>query len=237
MPLFALANAGIQIGGDFLARAFTSPVTLGILFGYVLGKPIGIAGSGVARRQDRAEAGCAPPVGWAAVTGAGALAGIGFTVSLLIASLAFSGDRLEEAKVGVLTAAMCASLADLGVLPSDHAPAARAVGPALCSARARPSSTSRSPSIRSATTCAARPDAPVTIVEYGDFECPYCGQAEPVVRELLADFGDVRYVWRHLPLTDVHPHAQLAADAAEAAAKQGRFWQMHDLLLAHQDAL
>ena len=77
----------------------------------------------------------------------------------------------------------------------------------------------------------------MTVVEYGDFECPYCGQAEPVVRELLADFGDVRYVWRHLPLTDVHPHAQLAAEAAEAAAAQGAFWPMHDLLLDHQGAL
>jgi protein-disulfide isomerase len=80
-------------------------------------------------------------------------------------------------------------------------------------------------------------EAPVTIVEYGDLECPYCGQAEPVVRELLRDFGDVRYVWRHLPLNDVHPNAQLAAEAAEAAADQGAFWEMHDLLLAHQDAL
>jgi protein-disulfide isomerase len=79
--------------------------------------------------------------------------------------------------------------------------------------------------------------APVTIVEYGDFECPYCGQAESVVRQLLADAGDVRYIWRHFPLRDVHPHAQLAAEAAEAAAKQGAFWPMHDLLLAHQDAL
>jgi protein-disulfide isomerase len=80
-------------------------------------------------------------------------------------------------------------------------------------------------------------DAPVTVVEYGDFECPYCGQAEPVVRELLHDFGDVRYVWRHLPLNDVHPNTQLAAEAAEAAADQGAFWEMHDLLLEHQDAL
>ena len=80
-------------------------------------------------------------------------------------------------------------------------------------------------------------DAPVTVVEYGDFECPYCGQAEPVVRELLRDFGDVRYVWRHLPLSDVHPHAELAAEAAEAAADQGAFWEMHDHLLDHQDAL
>jgi protein-disulfide isomerase len=80
-------------------------------------------------------------------------------------------------------------------------------------------------------------DAPVTVVEYGDFECPYCGQAEPVVRELLRDFGDVRYVWRHLPLNDVHPRAQLAAEASEAAAEQGAFWELHDLLLDHQDAL
>jgi protein-disulfide isomerase len=79
--------------------------------------------------------------------------------------------------------------------------------------------------------------APVTLVEYGDFECPYCGRAEPVVRELLAGYGDLRYVWRHLPLTDVHPHAQLAAEAAEVAASQGKFWQMHDQLLSHQDAL
>jgi protein-disulfide isomerase len=73
-------------------------------------------------------------------------------------------------------------------------------------------------------------------VEYGDFECPYCGQAEPALRELLAGHGDVRYVWRHLQLNDVHPHAQLAAEAAEAAADQDAFWRMHDLLLRHQDA-
>jgi protein-disulfide isomerase len=78
----------------------------------------------------------------------------------------------------------------------------------------------------------------VTLVEYGDFECPYCGRAEPVVRELLSDFGDdVRYVWRHLPLPGVHPHAQLAAEASEAAAAQGAFWPMYDLLLTRQDAL
>ncbi len=80
-------------------------------------------------------------------------------------------------------------------------------------------------------------DAPVTVVEYGDFECPYCGQAEAVMRDLLADHGDVRYVWRHLPLNDVHPNAQLAAEAAEAAAEQGSFWDMHDLLLSNQSDL
>jgi protein-disulfide isomerase len=80
-------------------------------------------------------------------------------------------------------------------------------------------------------------DAPVTLVEYGDFECPYCGRAEGIIRELLADFGDLRYVWRHLPLNDVHSDAQLAAEASEAAGDQGKFWQMSDLLLSHQDAL
>ncbi|MFL5335213.1 MAG: DsbA family protein, partial [Geminicoccaceae bacterium] len=66
----------------------------------------------------------------------------------------------------------------------------------------------------------------------------YCGQAEVVIRELLVSFGDeLRYVWRHLPLNDVHPHAQMAAEAAEAAAAQGAFWPMHDRLLGHQDEL
>ena len=80
-------------------------------------------------------------------------------------------------------------------------------------------------------------DARVTLLEYGDFECPYCGMAERIVRELLSDFADVRYVWRHLPLSDVHAHAQQAAEAAEAAEAQGAFWEMYDVLLAHQGAL
>ncbi|MEU8228089.1 thioredoxin domain-containing protein [Actinoplanes sp. NPDC048967] len=79
-------------------------------------------------------------------------------------------------------------------------------------------------------------EASVTVVEYGDFQCPYCGQAEPAVRDLITD-TDLRYVWRHLPLPDVHPQARLAAEAAEAAAGQGKFWEFHDLLLAHQDHL
>jgi protein-disulfide isomerase len=81
-------------------------------------------------------------------------------------------------------------------------------------------------------------DAPVTLLEYGDFECPFCGQAEPAVREIVREFGDdLRYVFRHLPLADVHPRAQLAAEAAEAAGEQGKFWEMHDLLFEHQDEL
>jgi protein-disulfide isomerase len=77
----------------------------------------------------------------------------------------------------------------------------------------------------------------ITLVEYGDFECPYCGQAEPALRELAREHGELRFVFRHLPLTDVHPHAQLAAEAAEAAAQQGAFWEMHDMLMDHQGAL
>ena len=70
------------------------------------------------------------------------------------------------------------------------------------------------------------------------FECPHCGQAEPVVRQLLQTFGgELRFVFRHLPLVDVHEHAELAAEAAEAAGAQGRFWEMHDILFKHQDAL
>ena len=77
--------------------------------------------------------------------------------------------------------------------------------------------------------------APVTLVEYGDFECPNCKQAAPAVKLLLERFvGRVRLVWRHFPLEEVHPHALQAALAAEVAAGQGRFWPMHDLLFENQ---
>jgi protein-disulfide isomerase len=80
--------------------------------------------------------------------------------------------------------------------------------------------------------------APVILVEYEDFECPYCRRAAPVIRELLARHdGDLRFVSRHLPLPDVHPNAALAAVAAEAAGAQGKFWEMHDLLFERQDHL
>ncbi|MBN9389830.1 MAG: DsbA family protein [Chloroflexi bacterium] len=80
--------------------------------------------------------------------------------------------------------------------------------------------------------------APVTLLEYGDYECPYCGQAHNVVMALQAQLGDtVRFVFRNFPLTQIHPHAFNAALAAEAAAQQGKFWQMHDLLFENQDRL
>jgi diadenylate cyclase len=81
-------------------------------------------------------------------------------------------------------------------------------------------------------------DAPVTLVKYGDYECPYCGEAHPVLKELQQRVGEqVRFVFRHFPLDSVHPHARLAAQAAEAAASQGRFWEMHDLLYENQNKL
>jgi protein-disulfide isomerase len=80
-------------------------------------------------------------------------------------------------------------------------------------------------------------DGRVTLVEYGDFQCPYCGDAYPVVHRLLEEFGWLRFVWRHMPLVDLHPRAEVAAEASEAAAAQGRFWEMHDRLFENQHAL
>src|SRR5262249_43554749 len=81
-------------------------------------------------------------------------------------------------------------------------------------------------------------DAPVTLVEYGDYECPYCGRAQAEVSEVLRNLGDVlRFSFRHFPLSQVHPHAVSSAQAAEAAAAQGKFWPMHATLFENQDAL
>jgi Na+/H+ antiporter NhaA/predicted DsbA family dithiol-disulfide isomerase len=235
VPLFALANAGIVLNGGFLARAYTSPVTLGIIVGYLVGKPVGTAGCAwLLARLSHGR--ITPPVGWGAVAGAGAVAGIGFTVSLLIASLALSGTELAEAKLGILSVAVAATGLTWIIFRLVNRLPIRARLRALLG-------------VAEAVTDLMVPVDPdrdhirgpgksaVTVVEYGDFECPYCGQAEPAVRALLHDFGDVRYVWRHLPLPDVHPEAQLAAEAAEAAGRQGKFWEMHDRLFDHQDAL
>ena len=235
VPLFALANAGVAINMSFLGRALASAITLGVFVGYVVGKPIGIVGASyVVTRLSRGR--LHPPVGWASLAGGGAIAGIGFTVSLLIASLAFHGQDLAEAKVGVLSAALCASVATWLVfrvtvlLP-------RALRLRALIGTGEPLVDLAVPFDSARDHVRGPVDAPVTLLEYGDFECPYCGMAEPVVRELLQGTGDVRYVWRHLPLNDVHVNAQLAAEAAEAAAAQGKFWEMYDLLLANQDHL
>jgi protein-disulfide isomerase len=234
VPLFALANAGIELNGPFLTHAIGSPITLGIFSGYVLGKPIGITASAtLGLRSGIGPRALSTPT----IVGGGVVAGIGFTVSLLISSLVFHGQALQEAKLGILATPIVAG----------------AVGLVAFRVTARlPRSVRLRQLAGTIDDIADLPDdidagrdhirgdadAPVTLVEYGDYECPNCGHAESVVRELLLSFGyDLRYVWRHLPLTDVHPHAQLAAEAAEAAAAQGAFWAMHDELFAHQGEL
>jgi Na+/H+ antiporter NhaA len=236
VPLFALANAGVHISGDLLRAAVSSPIALGILAGYVIGKPVGIAGaSWIASRP--ALHGPRSPLSQPLLTASGAFAGVGFTVSLLISSLAFTGRALDEAKLGALASVLLAPLLGWSVL--------RIVRRLPTAVRARQLAGTAEDILDLADEVDPQrdhirgpEDALVTLVEYGDFECPYCGQAESVIRELLAAFDeDVRYVWRHLPLNDVHPHAQLAAEASEAAAAQGRFWEMHDTLLGHQGDL
>ncbi len=236
VPLFALANAGIHLTSRLLNDAISSPITLGILIAYIVGKPIGVStGSWLASRP--AWHGPRSPLSGPVLVVAGASAGVGFTVSLLVASLAFSGERLDEARLGVLATVIFA--------PVVAWLAMRAVRLLPTAVRARQIGRTADDILDLAEDVAPErdhirgsDDAPVTLVEYGDFECPYCGQAERVIRELLSEHGDdVRYVWRHLPLNDVHPDAQLAAEGSEAAAAQGKFWEMYDTLLAHQDEL
>jgi protein-disulfide isomerase len=236
VPLFALANAGVHVTGSLIEDALRSPITLGILFGYLLGKPLGITGaSWLASRP--ALRGPRSPLSSPLLAAGGAVAGIGFTVSLLISSLAFTGQRLEEARLGALGSVVLAPALGWIVL--------RIVRRLPRSMRARQLAGTAEDILDLAQEVDPQrdhirgpEDASITLLEYGDFECSYCGQAEGVIRELLSSMGDeVRYVWRHLPLNDVHPHAQLAAEASEAAAVQGNFWEMHDILLDHQGEL
>jgi Na+/H+ antiporter NhaA len=236
VPLFALANAGIHVTGGLLGDAISSPITLGIAIGYVAGKPLGILGASYLASRPRLH-GVRPTLSFPSLAGGGAVAGIGFTVSLLISSLAFSGERLQEAKLGVLASAILAPLVAWAVfklmrrLPAQVR-ARQIVGTAADILDLADDVDPSRDHIRGSD------DALVTLVEYGDFECSYCGQAEQIVRELLSSFDDeLRYVWRHLPLNDVHPSAQLAAEATEAAAAQGKFWELYDALLAHQDTI
>ncbi len=235
VPLFALANAGFVIDSAFLERAARSPVTWGIVLGYVVGKPVGIV-TGTWLVTTLSAGRIRSPLGWAALAGSGTIAGTGFTVSLLIATLAFQGDVLAEAKAGVLVAVAVSVLLTAAVFRlTRRMPPERRVRALLGRAEqlvdlAVPVDPERD-HIRGSL------EGRVTLVEYGDFECPHCGEAEAAARGELAEDSDLRFVWRHLPLTDVHPRAQLAAEASEAAAAQGAFWEMHDLLLDRQDHL
>ena len=235
VPLFALANAGTHISSDILSSAVTSPITLGIVVGYVVGKPVGVLT--VSWLATRRWFGLRLPVGWPNLFGGAAVAGVGFTVALLVATLAFDGEDLTDAKLGILGAAIGATaVGSLYFTILRHLP--RELRARFALGRADEIVDLQMPVDPERDHIRGPEDAPVTLVEYGDFECPFCGRAEPALRELLADFGDeLRFVFRDLPLADVHPRAQLAAEASEAASAQGKYWEMHDLLFEHQDAL
>ncbi|MER6321371.1 Na+/H+ antiporter NhaA [Streptomyces coelicoflavus] len=230
VPVFALANAGVDLRDGVLTDALGSSLTWAVVVGLVGGKLLGIWGGAALGTRfgiGRLPTGVAP----GHVLGGGALSGLGFTVSLLIVGLAFQDPEARaRATVGVLLAAVFATLAGWVVFRL----AARLKGQTdadLPRYLDRPVDPQRDHIL-------GPPDAPLTLVEYGDFECPFCAHATGVTKELRQRFGDrFRYVFRHLPLTDVHPHAELAARAAVAAEAQGRFWEMHDLLYQHQDEL
>jgi Na+/H+ antiporter NhaA len=236
VPLFALANAGLDLSPELLGGALGSSLVLGIVLGLVVGKTVGIPlGAWLASRPWLG--GTPLAVGWPSLIAASSVAGIGFTMSLLIAELSYSDALLDQAKLGILAASTVAALLSLvlfygiSLLPREW----------LRRAEARtslplPDLTEPVDPVRDHVRGAK--DAPVTLVEYGDYECPHCGRAARTVKALLDTFeGRLRFVFRHLPLPDVHPNAALAAEAAEAAGAQDAFWPMHDLLFAHQDAL
>ncbi len=229
VPVFAFANAGIDLRGGVLGDALTSPVTWGVVLGLVVGKTVGITAGALG--ATRLGLGRLPQgVGGGHVLGGAALSGIGFTVALLIAHLAFDdGPLRRDAVIGVLVSVVLASL--LGRVAFGVA--ARFLGQrdaALPTTLSRPVDPGRDH-------VSGPVDAEVTLVEYLDYQCPFCGKATGATRQVREHFGDrLRYVVRHLPL-DVHEHAELAALAVEAAGLQGKFWEMHDTLFAHQDEL
>jgi len=236
VPLFAVANLGIRIDTTLLHRAFTEPLTWGILCGLLLGKPAAyllVPWASHALSKGRLM----PPVPGGEVLAAGALSSMGFTVTVLVATMALRGPSYDDAVIGALAALSAAPLLALGwtrlpgLLPGRLGGALRRPGaPILVDLVSEVDAAHDH--VR------GNPDAEVTIVEYGDFECPFCGRAEQSLAMVLSRLSaQVRYVWRHLPLADVHPAAWRAALASEAAASQGAFWPMHDALLAHRAEL
>lgn len=231
VPIFALANAGVDLRGGVLVDALSSVVTWGIVVGLVVGKFVGISlGTWISLRTGL---GTLPQgVGPGSVLGGAALSGIGFTMALLIISLTFEGELADEATVGVLIAMVLSWV--LGWLTFT---AARVK---LGETEADLPSTLNPPVDPARDHLLGVPDAEdVTIVEYLDFECPFCARATGMWDDLRNHFGDRkgRYVVRHLPLEEYHPHAFHAAIAAEAAGRQGKFWEMHNVLFANQDHL
>ena len=228
LPLFALVNAGVRLTAETMSAAMRSPLTWGIVGGLVLGKLIGITGATwLVQRLGWGE--LAPGLTLRRIAGGAALSGIGFTISLFIIDIAIDDPRhQDEARVGVLLASLLAFLLGWALFRiTDWLSPPEAVGMKLV----RPVSPDRD-HIR------GKLDAPLTLVEYGDFECPFCSRATGSIDQVREHFGDeLRYVWRHLPLERVHPRAFDAARASEAAALQGKFWEMARTMFAHPDDL
>ncbi|MFZ2529237.1 MAG: Na+/H+ antiporter NhaA [Rhodococcus sp. (in: high G+C Gram-positive bacteria)] len=221
MPLFALANAGIPLSTEQIGDAMGSPVTLGVVVGLVLGKMLGIVGG--AELAVRLRLGrLAPGLTRLHLLGGATLAGMGFTISLFIVDLAFSdADTANAARIGILMASVLAAVLGTVLLryaahryPAEEMPD-----------RLEPPVDVRFDHVRGTL------DAPVTLVEYGDYESAQSHGAHAAVREVQRRLpNQVRFMFRHLPDTETDPAAQMAAEAAEAAGVQERFWEMHDQL-------
>jgi Na+/H+ antiporter NhaA len=228
LPLFALVNAGVRLDSQSVAAALRSPLTWGIVAGLVVGKFVGITGATWFMRRTRMGE-LAPGLTLRRVAGGAALSGIGFTISLFIVDIAITDPaRQDQAIIGVLIASVVAFIAGWATFRiTDRLSPPEPVGLKLL----RPVDPDRD-HIR------GDPSAVLTLVEYGDFECPFCSRATGAIDEVRAHFGDeLCYVWRHLPLERVHPRAFDAARASEAAALQGKFFEMGRQLFGHQDDL
>jgi Na+/H+ antiporter NhaA len=228
LPLFALANAGVRLDADSVIAALNSTLTWGVVAGLVVGKFIGITGATwLMRRTGIGQ--LAPGLTLRRIAGGAALSGIGFTISLFIVDIAISEPaRQDQARIGVLLASGLAFLLGWVIFRvTDWVSPPEPVGLKLI----RPVDPERD-HIR------GNPDAPLTLVEYGDYECPFCSRATGGIDEVRAHFGDeLLYVWRHLPLERSHPRAVDAALAAEAAGLQGKYFEMGIQLFEHQDDL
>ncbi|WP_197377124.1 Na+/H+ antiporter NhaA [Mycolicibacterium baixiangningiae] len=228
LPVFALANAGVHLDEDTVTAALTSTLTWGIVAGLVVGKFVGItAATALMRATGWGQ--LAPGLSLSRVAGGAVLSGIGFTISLFIVDLAIEDPaRQDEARVGVLIASVLAfALGWAFFRITDWVSPPQPVGLELV----RPVDPRRD-HVR------GNPDAPLVLVEYGDYECPFCGRATGAIDEVRAHFGDdLLYVWRHFPLERAHPRAFDAARAVEGAALQGKFFEMGVELFGHQDDL
>lgn len=224
IPIFALANAGVELGGGRIGDALGSPITIGVVAGLVVGKAIGI--SAATLTAVRMRVGPLPTgVGRGHVGGAAALAGIGFTVSLFVADLAFDDQVLrDQAKIGVLAASVVAAVIGLAILARRPRPAAGGDEAAHLE-----------PAVDPAFDRTLGPSAaPVTVLVFGDYECPHTRGLVDVLRGLEDEAGDrVLYAWRQLPNEAAHPGTSLASEAALGAAAQGAFWPYHRRLLEH----